>query len=168
MDRYVRQEVIPTSWQDLGTISTAQVALATTQFAKAVAEALTSTGILLAEIPHGAPNVEMRFYGTASDADSNTINIYGKRDGDGYYQLLATLTLVMGTAQKGAATELWADGITEDKDFTPNVVGGVIHVNDNSIGRYFFKPGGYKDLLIIATTLGSTDIGVEIAPYDLP
>lgn len=162
---YVRQEVIPSGWKDLGVITVAQTALATTQFAVAVAEALASTKIIKAEIPHGAANVEMRFYGTASDADSNTINIYGKRDNDGYYQLLATLTLVTGTAQKGAATELWVDGVTEDKDFTSGVAGGVIHVNDNSIGRYYFKPGGYKDLLIIATTLGSTDIGVEIAAY---
>lgn len=162
---YVRQEVIPSGWKDLGTITVAQTALATTQFAVAIAEVLASTKIIKAEIPHGAANVEMRFYGTATDADSNTINIYGKRDNDGYYQLLATLTLVTGTAQKGATTELWADGITEDKDFTPGVAGGVIHVNDNSIGRYYFKPGGYKDILIIATTLNSTDIGAEIAGY---
>ena len=165
MSDYVRQEVAPSGWKDLGTLTTSQAALATTQFAKAVAEALTSTGILKAEIPYGAPNVEMRFYGTASDADSNVINIYGLRDGDGYYQLLLTITLTTGTAQKGAATELWADGIVETKDFSPGIVGGAIHVNDNSIGRYFFKPGGYKDILIIATTLGSTNVGIEMASY---
>lgn len=163
---YVRQEVVPSGWRDLGNVITvAQIALATTQFAVAIAEALAATKIIKAEIPYGAANVELRFYGTASDADSNVINIYGKRDHDGYYQLLATLTLTTGTAQKGAATELWVDGIVEDKDFTPGVAGGVIHVNDNSIGRYYFKPGGYKDLLIIATTLGSTNVGAEIAGY---
>lgn len=166
MDRYVRQEVIPTSWQDLGVISVADTAWATTEFAAGVVENLLSTIVLLADIPHGAQNVEMRFYGTASDADSNVINIYGRRKDDGYYQLLATLTLTTGTAQKGAATELWADGIAETKDFTPGVAGGVIHVNDNTIGRYFFKPGGYEKLAIIVTTLGSTDVGVEIAPYN--
>jgi len=165
MDRYVRQEVIPTSWQDLGTISISQTALATTQFAKAVAEALASTKIIKVEIPHGAPNVEMRFYGTASDGNTNVINIYGRRDDDGYYQLLAVLTLTMGTAQKGAATELWVDTVTETKDFTPGVAGEAISPADNSIGRYGFKPGGFKDLLIIATTLNSTDVGVEIASY---
>lgn len=162
---YVRQEVIPSGWTDLGVISSAQNALATTQLAVIVAEALASTKIIKTPIPYGAANVEMRFYGTASDADSNTINIYGKRDNDGYYQLLATLTLVTGTGQKGAATELWVDGVTEDVDATPGASGAPINLTDNSIGRYYFKPGGYKNLLIIATTLGSTDIGVEIAGY---
>lgn len=165
MGPYVRQEVIPSGWKDLGTISVAQNALATTQFAVTIAEALASTKIIKAEIPYGAANVELRFHGTASDADSNTLNIYAKRDNDDYYQLLATLTLVTGTGQKGAATELWVDGVTEDVDATPNGSGGAINLTDNSIGRYYFKPGGYKDLLIIATTLGSTNIGVEIAAY---
>lgn len=162
---YVEQQVTPSGWKDLGTISTVQAALATTQFAVAVAEALTSTGILKAEIPYGAANVELRFYGTASDADDVVLNIYGKRDNDGYYQLLATLSLIHGTGQKGAATELWVDKITEDKDFTPGAVGGALSPDDNSIARYHFKPGGFKDLLIIATTLDGTDVGVEIAAY---
>ena len=162
---YVRQEVISSGWTDLGQISIADVAWATSEFATAIVEAIATTICLRADLPYGTPNIEMRFYGTATDADSNTINIYGKRDNDDYYQLLATLTLVMGTAQKGAATELWADGITEDKDFTPEIAGGVVHVNDNSIGRYFFKSGGYKSIAVIATTLGSTDIGIEIAAY---
>ena len=162
---YVRQEVLPSGWTDLGTVSTSQAALATTQFAKAVAEALTSTGIILVDIPHGAANVEMRFYGTATNADTNTINIYGLRDNDGYYQLLLTLTLTTGTAQKGATTELWADGVAEDKDFTPGAVGAALSPDDNSIARYHFKPGGFKDLLIIATTLDGTDVGVELASY---
>lgn len=165
MTNYVRQEVVPSGWKDLGTISTVQAALATTQFAVAVAEALTSTGILMTEIPYGAANVELRFYGTASDADDVVLNIYGKRDEDGYYQLLATLSCVHGTAQKGAATELWVDKITEDKDFTSEAAGGALSPDDNSIARYYFKPGGFKDLLIIATTLDGTDVGVELATY---
>lgn len=165
MSENVRQEVIATGWKDLGTISTVQTALATTQFAVATAEALTSTGILLAPIPFGAANVELRFYGTVSNDDDIVVNIYGKRDNDGYYQLIATLTMVHGTAQKGAATELWVDTITESVDATPDGSGAVISPADNSIARYYFKPGGYKDLLIIATTLDGTNLGVELAAY---
>lgn len=165
MNNYVEQVVTPSGWKNLGVITEAQAALATTQFAAVVAEALAVAKLIKARVPYGAANVELRFYGTAADADSNILNIYGKRDHDGYYQLLATLTLTTGTAQKGAATELWADGVVEDKDFTPGIAGGAIHVNDNSIARYYFKPGGYKDLLIIATTLASTNIGAEIAGY---
>ena len=165
MFKYVRQEVVPSGWKDLGVITATLTALATTQFAVAVAEALTSTSIIKAPIPYGAANVELRFYGTTSDADDVVINIYGKRDNDGYYQLLATLTMVHGTGQKGAGTELWVDKITETKDFTPGVAGVAISPDDNSIARYAFKPGGYKDLLILATTLDGTDVGVEIASY---
>lgn len=161
----VRQEVIATGWKDLGTISTTQTALATTQFAVAVAEALTSTGILLAPIPFGAANVELRLYGTASDADDVVVNIYGKRDNDGYYQLLATLSCVHGTGQKGVGTELWVDKITEDVDMTPGAAGVPLSPDDNSIARYAFKPGGFKALLIIATTLDGTNVGVELATY---
>jgi len=161
---YVRQEVIPSGWQDLGVIETADVAWATTEFAKVVAENIASTIALQADIPHGAANVEMRFYGTATNEDSNVLNIYGRRKDDGYYTLLATLTLVTGTAQKGAATELWVHNVTETKDYTPQG-GAVISPDDNTIGRYYFKPSGYEKLMIIATTLVSTNIGVEIASY---
>lgn len=165
MSENVRQEVIPSGWKDLGTISTTQTALATTQFAAAVAEALTSTGILLAEIPYGAANVELRFYGTATNEHDVVLNIYGKRLNDGYYQLLATLSCIHGTAQKGAATELWVDTIERDKNFMPMGSGRVLSPEDNSIARYYFKPGGFSDLLIIATTLDGTDVGVELAAY---
>lgn len=165
MSQNVRQEVIATGWLDKGTITTTQSALATTQFAVAVAEALTSTGILEIEIPYGAANLEFRFYGTTVDGDDVVLNIYGKRDGDGYYQLLSTLTMVHGTAQKGATTELWVDTMTETKDFTPEAAAGVLSPADNSIARYYMKTGGFSDLLIIATTLDGTDVGVEMATY---
>lgn len=161
----VRQEVIASGWRDLGVITTADVAWATTEFAKAIVEALTSTVCLTAEIPYGAANIEMRFYGTASDGDDVVLNIYGKREDDGYYQLLATLTMVHGTAQKGAATELWVDTITETKDFMPGTSGGVLSPADNTIARFYFKPGGFKQLAIIATTLDGTDVGIEMASY---
>jgi len=165
MDRYVRQEVIPSGWQDLGVITTADVAWATTEFAASVVEALVSAIAIVADIPHGAANVEMRFYGTASDADDVVLNIYGRRKDDGYYQLLATLSCVHGTGQKGAATELWVDKITEDVDMTPGAAGGALSPDDNSIARYYFKPGGFEKLAIIATTLDGTDVGVEITGY---
>lgn len=165
MSMDVRQEVVATGWKDLGTITTVQAALGTTQFAAAVAEALTATGILKADLPYGAANIELRFYGTASDADDVVLNIYGKRLNDDYYQLLATLSCVHGTGQKGAGTELWVDKITEDTDFTPGAAGGALSPDDNSIARYYFKPGGFDGLLIIATTLDGTDVGVELAEY---
>lgn len=165
MDRYVRQEVIPTAWQDLGVITTADIAWGTTELAAGVVENLASTIVLLADIPHGAPNVEMRFYGTASDADDVVLNIYGRRKDDGYYQLLATLTMIHGTGQKGAATELWVDNITETKDFTPEIAGGAISPDDNTIARYYFKSGGFEKLAIIGTTIDGTNVGVEMAAY---
>ena len=166
MSQNVRQEVIATGYQDLGSvITTTQSALATTQFAVATAEALTTTGILLAEIPYGAANVELRFYGTTTADDDVVLNIYGKRDSDGYYQLLLTLTMIHGTAQKGAGTELWVDSITETKDFTIGSTGVALSPADDSIARYGFKPGGFKNLLIIATTLDGTNVGVEMASY---
>ncbi len=166
MAQYVRQEVLASGWKDLGNVITVtQAALATTQFAVATAEALAATKIIKAEIPHSAANVELRFYGTASNDDSNVLNIYGKRDNDQYYQLLATLTLTTGTGQKGSGTELWADTVVETVDATPAGSGAAISPADDTIARYYFKPSGYKTLLIIATTLGSTDVGVEIASY---
>lgn len=166
----MRQEVVATGWKDLGNVITVvDVAWGTTELAKATVEALSTTLVIRVDLAdegwYGAANLEMRFYGTTSDADDAVINIYGARDGDGYYQLLATLSLVHGTGQKGAATELWVDKITEDKDFTPGAVGGALSPDDNTIARYYFKPGGFKKLAIIATTLDGTDLGVEMAAY---
>ena len=166
MSQNVRQEVIATGWRDAGNVITvADVAWATAEFSAAVVEAISSTIVTLIEIPYGAANLEMRFYGTTSDDDDVVVNIYGKRDGDGYYQLIATLTMIHGTAQKGAATELWVDTIAETVDATPGASGAIISPADNTIARYYFKPGGYKQLAIIATTLDGTDLGVEYAAY---
>ena len=166
MSENVRQEVIATGWKDAGNVITiADVAWGTTELATAVVEALPSTTVILVEIPHGAANVELRWYGTTSADDDVVVNIYGKRDNDGYYQLIATLTMIHGTAQKGAATELWVDTIAETVDATPGASGAIISPNDNTIARYYFKPGGYKQLAIIATTLDGTNVGVELATY---
>ena len=165
MSGYVRQAVDPTGWKDLGVISVADVAWATTEFASSVVEAIVSTTVLLAVVPSGAVNLDFRFYGTATDADSDVINIYGKRNNDDYYQLIATLTLTTGTAQKGAATELWKDTCVETVDATPQASGAPISPADNTIARYSFKPSGFKQLAIIATTLNATDVGVEMASF---
>lgn len=165
MSEYVRQEVTPSAWKDLGVITTADVAWATTELAAAVVENLASTIVLLGDIPYGAPNIEMRFYGTTSDNDDVVLNIYGRRKDDDYYQLLVTLTMIHGTAQKGAGTELWVDTIVETVNATPNGSGAIISPNDNTIARYYFKPGGYEKLAIIGTTIDGTNVGVEIAAY---
>ena len=166
MSENVRQEVIATGWRDGGTpITIADVAWGTTELAAVIVETIPTTTALLVEIPYGAANLEMRFYGTTSNDDDVVVNIYGKRDGDGYYQLIATLTMIHGTAQKGAATELWVDTIAETVDATPEGSGAIISPADNTIARYYFKPGGYKQLAIIATTLDGTDLGVEYAAY---
>ncbi len=161
----VRQEVIASGWTDYGVITTADVAWGTTELAASVVEALASTIVMLAKIPYGAANLEMRFYGTASDDDDVVLNIYGKRNNDDYYQLIATLTMIHGTAQKGAATELWVDTITETVDATPGGSGVVISPADNTIARYYLKPSGYEQFAIIATTLDGTDVGMEMASY---
>jgi len=166
MNNFVEQVVTPSGWRDLGNVITvADVAWAAAEFADAAVKAIPSTTVIRAEIPHGAANVELRFYGTAAAGEISIINIYGKRDHDGYYQLLVTLKLYMCTAQKGAATELWVGTIENTVDCTPSKSGGVLYGGDNEIGRYYFKPGGYKDLAIIATTRGSTNVGAEIAGY---
>ena len=166
MSQDVRQEVVATGWKDAGgVITVADVAWGTTELAAATVEALSSTIMLPIDIPYGAANIEMRFYGTASNADDVVVNIYGKRDSDAYYQLLLTLTMVHGTGQKGAGTELWVDKMTLSKNFAPTASGGILSPDDNTIARAYFKPGGFKKLAVIATTLDGTNVGVEIAAY---
>ncbi len=62
MGKYVRQEVTPSAWQDLGVITVADTAWAAAEFATKVVENLASTIVLLGDIPYGAPNVELRFF----------------------------------------------------------------------------------------------------------
>jgi len=168
MGQYVRQEVIPSGWKDLGaSITTADVAWTGAELKTATVEGLASTLCITADIPHGTANVELRFYGTATADDANVVNIYGKRENDGYYQLLATLTITTGTGQRESATVLWADTIVEDTDATPLASGVAISPADNSIARYGFKPGGFTKLAIIMTTkqVGTTNIGAEISGF---
>jgi hypothetical protein len=168
MSQNVRQEVIASGWKDFGAgITTADVAWTAAELAAATVEALASTLCTLIEIPYGAANVELRFYGTQTDADANVVNIYGKRDNDGYYQLLATLTVTCGTGQRGSAAVLWADTIVEDTDATPLGSGYIASPADNSIARYGFTRGQFKQLAVIMTTkqAGTTNIGIEMAAF---
>lgn len=167
MEQYVRQSVGPSAWEaGKNVITVADVAWATTELAASVVEALSTTLVIKHDVPYGAANLEMRFFGTTSDGDDAVINIYGRRDNDDYYQLLATLTMIHGTAQKGAATELWVDTIAETVDATPQASGAIISPADNTIARYYFKPSGYTKLAIIATTLDGTNLGIEVAGYN--
>jgi hypothetical protein len=170
---YTRREVLSYEFRKVGTITTAQAALATTELAQAVAEALTATGIMVFDIEKGTPAIELRFRGD-TDADADVPLIYGIRTGDnkdkanfgGFYRKLAVLGTTVGTGQASSATDLFADVVTLTTDL--GVEAGRANSDAaNGIGSFILKLGGYDRILICASTLNSATFSVDVARVDI-
>jgi len=142
------------------TLTTAQAALDTDKSATTV-HRLTATGICRIQIDDGSPALNMRFLCSA-DADSNVINIYAMRGSD-HYILIGTYTLTGGTQVDGTVG-VFVDTIaqTASTEVWPSAHQVSSQAN-NSVAMLSLNTHGYSDFLIIATTLNSAALAVDVA-----
>ena len=148
-------------FESMGIITAAQAALGTDKSA-ATTHALAAAGLARKKLPSGTQAILLRFLCSA-DGDSNVINIYGMLGDNDHYHLAGTYTLTGGkqvdgtigvfcdTVAESGTTEVWPSDTVVSSD-----------AND-SICTLALKTHGFSNLLIIATTLGSTQLKVEVA-----
>jgi len=148
-------------FESMGIITAAQAALGTDKSA-ATTHALAAAGLARKKLPAGTQAAILRFLCTA-DGEAQVINVYAMYGDNDHYHLAGTWSLTGGkqvdgtigvfvdTVAVSGTTEVWPSIIVESSD-----------AND-SIATLALKTHGVSNLLVIATTLGSTQLKVEVA-----
>lgn len=159
-ESHVHNLIAQYEWQQKGILETVQAALTTNKSAATV-NALTATGIIVVPSDDGSVALDVRFRGTATALDSNTLVLYGMRNDDDHYTRMGTLTLTTGT-QIYSTGVLFVDTITiANEKWVDEIV--VVSDADNGIAHISFNTHGFSHFLFIATTLNSTSVIVDTA-----
>lgn len=152
----VRQE----AWRVVNTITSAQ-ANPTTDKSYATLSALAAAKIAMCRVPEGAIALDVRFRGTATNNDSNTVEVYAMRGESDHFTRICTLTLTTGT-QIYSSGVLFVDTIaTSNEVWTDDIV--PVSPANNDIAHVAFNTHGYRYFLFIVSTLNSTSVIVEVA-----
>ncbi|MHC4121947.1 MAG: hypothetical protein ACYSSI_00105 [Planctomycetota bacterium] len=148
-------------WQAGGTITTQQALLGASALTHAAVEALADANKVLIEIPQGWLAMELRFYSDAAANIDDIVQLYIAATSDSlpdHYRHFAQLTLIVGTQVYGSykfhdtvipANEAW---ITRSNEVSPA---------NNTFGGYVLNTHGNSKILVIASDLDSTTLGVD-------
>lgn len=148
-------------WQSGGTITVQQALLGAAALTHAAVKTLAAANKVLIEIPQGWLAAELRFFSDGSDNDVDVVQLYAASTSDSlpdHYRHFAQLTLTVGTQEYGSNTfhdtivptnEQW---ITRNNEVSPA---------NNTFGSYVLNTHAHSRILIIASTLVSTTLGVD-------
>ncbi len=147
-------------WRAGGEITVQQSLLGASALTHAAVEALADANKVIIEIPQGWLASEFRFYSDSADNTSDVVEIYAASTSDSkpdHYRHVATLTLTNGTQEKDANT--FIDTISAVSQWLTNK--GAVSPADNTFASFAMNFHGHSHILAIASTLGSTTLGVE-------
>ncbi len=148
-------------WQSGGTITVQQVLLGAAALTHAAVKTLAAANKVLIEIPQGWLAAELRFFSDGSNNDVDVIQMYAASTSDSkpdHYRHFGQLTITVGTQEYGSnkfhdtiapANEQW---LTRNNEVSP--------AND-TFGSYVMNAHAHSRILIIASTLVSTTLGVD-------
>jgi len=147
-------------WASGGAITSSQALLGASALTHAAVEDLADAKKVIVTIPQGWLAAELRFYSDAADNTGDVIELYAAATSDSkgdHYRHVAQITLINGTQEYG------------DYTFIDTVVGvstwltekGAVSPANNTFGSYAINLHGHGSLLVIASTLNSTTLGVD-------
>ncbi len=154
---YTHSLIAQYEWQNKGNISVAGSAL-TTDKSAATVHALTATTFVRIQIDDGVVAFNIRWRG-GSDGDSNVHVLYAMRGDDDHYTRIATITLTTGTQTDG--TYLFVDTIVITNEKWTDTI-ELISDGTNGIAHITFNTHGYKNFVLLGTTVNST-LYVDVA-----
>ncbi len=147
-------------WTSGGEITVQQALLGASALTHAAVKALAAANKILIEVPQGWLAVELRFYSDGSENDSDVLELYAASTSDSspdHYRHFAQLTTLVGTQEYGS--NKFIDTITPVSNWLTNK-GAVSPAND-TFGSYVLNTHGHSNILVIASILNSTLLGVE-------
>ncbi len=147
-------------WQSGGEITSAQALLGASALTHAAVKALTATKKVLIEIPQGWLATELRFYSDAAANTEDVLELYAASTSDSqpdHYRHFAQLTTLVGTQEYGSnkfidtitPIDMW---LSRNKAITPA---------NNTFASYVANTHGYSHILVIASTLNSSTLGIN-------
>ncbi len=148
-------------WQVGGTITVQQALLGAAALTHAAVKALAAANKVLIEIPQGWIAMELRFYSDAAANTSDVLQLYAAITSDSkpdHYRHFAQLTTLVGTQEYDSnkfidtitpANEQW---MTRNNEISPA---------NNTFGSYVLNTHTHSNILVIASTLNSTELGIE-------
>lgn len=153
------------AWKPLtNTITVVQAALTNAQRqVSAIDDVVGTTNSLRLDLSHVTEEfAELRFWGTASDGNINVIEIYVARGVNDDYTHVGALTITTGTmVVRGVTGVLYADIMTwseTDSSFQLTIVNS----GNNDIAKAWINTNGYDRILMVASTLASTNVHCEV------
>ncbi len=146
-------------WLAGGSITVQQALLGAAALTHAAVKALANK--VLIDIPQGWVAAEIRFYSDGAEDVEDVIEIYAAASSDSlpdHYRHFAQLTTKVGTQERGS--DKFIDTINADANWLTNK--GAVSPANNTFASYAFNLHGHGKILLIASTLNSTTLNVEI------
>lgn len=147
-------------WRAGGEITVQQALLGASSLTHAAVKVLADANKVLIEIPQGWLAGEFRFESDSADNTSDVIELYAASTSDSkpdHYRHVAQLTLTNGTQEKDSNT--FIDTISASSQWLTNK--GAVSPANNTFASYAMNFHGHSHILAIASTLGSTTLGME-------
>jgi hypothetical protein len=151
-------------WLPLGRITAALTALTVSQrTVQNITDVVTqgTNGVILDLTMATAEFAELRSHVSGSDGDVNVLEVYAARDENDDFTHVGQLSCTVGTMLYRGGSRLYHDTMTytaTDEAF--QLV--VSNSGNNDTAKAWFNTNSYKKLLVIASTLASTNITFEI------
>jgi hypothetical protein len=152
---------LPGRWVNIGSVTTAQAALGVTGRATALADALSSTGIISHTFKAPGPlGILLRIRSDGSENDANVAQIYLSKQND-YYERVVTLTTAQGTVL-GLNSTYFADVFGPSNEDT-GIFEGVERSIADEMGMYYFRTKGHDKLFLCCSSLVSPTVYFDIS-----
>ncbi len=147
-------------WMTGGTITSAQALLGAAALTHAAVKALVAAKKVLIEIPQGWLAEELRWYSDSAADTIDIVELYAASTSDSnpdHYRHFAQVTLTVGTQENGS--NKFHDTVVAVSNWITNK--GAVSPADNTFGSYALNNHGHSNILVIASTLGSTTLSVD-------
>ncbi len=148
-------------WQSGGTITVQQALLGASALTHDAVKALALANKVLIKIPQGWLAMELRFFSNGAADTSDILELYAASTSDSrpdHYRHFATLRNIIGTQEYGTNKFIDTVAPTNEQWITRN---NEVSPADNTFGSYVFNSHGYSTILVIASTLNSTILGID-------
>ncbi len=147
-------------WLKAGEITVQQALLGAAALTHAAVEALADANKVIIEVPQGWLAEELRFYSNSAAGTIDIVELYAAATSDSkpdHYRHFAQLTLTVGTQEKGS--NKFHDTVVAVSNWLTNK--GAVSPADNTFGSYVLNNHGHGHILVIASTLGSSTLGID-------
>ena len=148
-------------WQLGGTITVQQALLGAAALTHAAVKVLPAAGKgVIIEIPQGWLAEELRFYSDSAAGTTDIVELYAASTSDSepdHYRWFAQLTLTVGTQEYNS--NKFHDTVVAVSEWLTKK--GAVSPANNTFGSYALNSHGYSHILVIASTLNSSTLGID-------